>query len=84
MTCSRSIGDDPAVIEDDIVAAALEAEEMFHATAFSPNLVPTLQQLAALEPTTLAVMHGSSYRGDGATQLRALAAGYSASKAEAA
>jgi hypothetical protein len=27
-------------------------------------------------------MHGSSYHGDGATQLRALAAGYSAAAAE--
>lgn len=78
------IGDHPAVVEGDIVAAALEAEEMFHATSFSPNLVPTLEQLAALQPTTLAVMHGSSYRGNGATQLLALAAGFSASKAEAA
>ena len=47
-----------------------------------PNLVPTLHALADLEPDTLAVMHGSSYRGDGATQLRALAAGYAASIAE--
>ena len=77
-------GDVPAIVEDDIVAPALVAEEMFHSTSFSPNLVPTLEQLAVLEPTTLAVMHGSSYRGDGATQLRALAAGYSAARADAA
>ena len=77
-------GDVPAVVEDDIVAAALATEEIFHSTSFSPNLVPTLEQLALLEPTTLATMHGSSYRGDGATQLRALAAGYSAARAEAA
>ena len=35
------------------------------------NLPPTLERLAELEPTTLALMHGSSFRGDGATQLRA-------------
>ena len=42
----------------------------------------TVERLAALEPTTLAVMHGSSFHGDGATQLRALASGYAASMAE--
>lgn len=78
------IGDTPAVVDDDIVAAALAAEDVFHSTSYSPNLVPTLEMLAALEPTTLAVMHGSSFRGDGSTQLRALAAGYSAARAEAA
>jgi flavorubredoxin len=78
------LGDTPPIVEDDIVAAALVAEEVFHSTSFSPNLVSTIEQLAALEPTTLAVMHGASFRGDGATQLRALAAGYAASRAEAA
>jgi flavorubredoxin len=78
------LGDTPALVEDDIVAASLAAEEVFHSTSYSPNLVSTLEQLAAMEPTTLAVMHGSSYRGNGATQLRALAAGYSAARAEAA
>lgn len=78
------VGDMPAIVEDDLVAGALLAEEMFHSTSYSPNLVPTLEKLADLEPTTLAVMHGASYRGNGATQLRALAAGYSAAKAEAA
>ena len=38
------------------------------------NLVPTLEQLAALNPTTLATMHGASFSGDGAAQLRALSA----------
>ena len=76
------VGDVPAVTEDDIVGAALEAEALFGSTSCGPNLVPTLHALADLEPTTLAVMHGSSYRGDCATQLRALAAGYAASIAE--
>ncbi|MDT5334095.1 MAG: hypothetical protein QOF31_5392, partial [Mycobacterium sp.] len=42
------------------------------------NLAPTLEQLAELHPTTLAIMHGSSYTGDGAAQLRSLAEGYAA------
>jgi len=32
-----------------------------------------MERLAALDPTTLAVMHGASYSGDGATALRQLA-----------
>jgi hypothetical protein len=34
----------------------------------------TLRRLAALEPSTLATMHGSSYAGDGGRALRELAA----------
>jgi flavorubredoxin len=77
-------GETPALVNGDLVAAALAAEELFHSTSYSPNLVSTIETLAALEPTTLAVMHGSSFHGNGATQLRALAAGYSAARAEAA
>jgi hypothetical protein len=32
-----------------------------------------IRKLAQLKPETLATMHGSSYRGDGATLLHALA-----------
>jgi flavorubredoxin len=78
------LGDTPALVEDEIVVASFAAEELFHFTSFSPNLVPTIEQLATLEPTTLAVMHGASFRGDGTTQLRALAAGYAAWAADAA
>jgi hypothetical protein len=31
-----------------------------------------IERLAALEPKTLAAMHGASYRGDGAATLRGL------------
>jgi hypothetical protein len=37
-----------------------------------------LEQLAQLTPTTLALMHGASFTGDGAAQLRGLADGYAA------
>jgi flavorubredoxin len=76
-------GDGPAITDEDVVEPALRAEELFHSTSCGPNLVPTLETLAALQPTTLAVMHGSSYRGDGATQLKSLAAGYAAAIADA-
>jgi flavorubredoxin len=78
------IGDVPAITTDDIVGPALEAEALFSSTSCGPTLLPTLHALADLEPTTLAVMHGSSYRGDGGTQLRSLAAGYAASIADCA
>jgi flavorubredoxin len=68
----------PALTESDCVAPALEAEAIFGATGLTTNLQPTLERLAGLNPTTLALMHGSSYTGDGAAQLRALADGYAA------
>jgi flavorubredoxin len=70
------IGRGPALTETDIVEAALVAEELFHSSSLTPALAPTLHRLAALEPTTLALMHGPSFHGDGAAQLRGLAAGY--------
>lgn len=69
-------GQCPALTESDCVAPALEAEAAFHATALSSNLGPTLEQLAQLQPTTLALMHGASFAGDGAGQLRGLAYEY--------
>jgi flavorubredoxin len=76
-------GQCPALTESDCVAPALDAEEVFHATGLTTNLVPTLHQLAELSPATLAIMHGSSYSGDGGAQLRALADGYAAMVASA-
>jgi flavorubredoxin len=69
-------GGGPALTEHDLVEAAMAGEELFHSNSLSPVLVPTLHRLAELEPTTLALMHGPSYRGDGAGQLRQLAAAY--------
>jgi flavorubredoxin len=70
------VGAGPAITSDDIIEASLAAEEIFRSTSLGPNVGPTLRRLAALRPTTLATMHGPSYRGDGAAQLTALAAGY--------
>jgi flavorubredoxin len=68
-----ALGDGPAVVETDIVEAAMVGEEAFHATSIGPAVPATIETLAELAPTTLATMHGSSYRGDGAGQLRSLA-----------
>jgi flavorubredoxin len=70
------VGRCPALTESDCVAPALDSENLFHATGLSTDLVPTLTALAGLRPTTLAMMHGSSFTGDGAAQLRGLAEGY--------
>jgi flavorubredoxin len=69
-------GDRPALTHDEIIEPALVAEDVFHSTSMGPDLVPTIERLAVLEPTTLALMHGSSFRGDGGAQLRLLAAAY--------
>lgn len=81
---SQAGGERAPVVESDLVEDALLTEEIFHGTSCGPDLVPTLERLAALEPTTIAVMHGSSFRGDGGMQLRALASGYAAALAETA
>ena len=70
-------GNGPAVTEADIVGPAMEMERGFPGgTALTPATGATLRALADLGPTTLAVMHGSSFRGDGASALRALAESY--------
>ena len=70
------VGGGAAVTSGDMIEASLAAEEIFHFTSLGPNVGPTLRRLAALQPTTLATMHGPSYHGDGAAQLTALASGY--------
>lgn len=64
------------VTGDDVVAAAMAAEDMFAATSLGPHTAPTLRRLAGLSPGLLALMHGASFRGDGADALLRLADGY--------
>jgi len=66
-------GDGPAVTEADITGPACAMEDMFHAMTMAPATASILRSLADLAPTTLALMHGSSFRGDGAAALRRLA-----------
>jgi flavorubredoxin len=70
------IGASPALTTDDIVAPALVAEDLFHATALAPHTTSTLRSLGDLAPTTLALMHGPSFQGDGRRALYDLAAAY--------
>lgn len=69
-------GNGPALTEDDVVEPAMIAEDLFRATSIGPLTAPTLRRLAGLSPTTLAVMHGSSYAGHAATALYELADAY--------
>ena len=73
-----NLGDPAPLTSDDIVGVAREAEDMFNATCLTPNTASTIRRLAELAPTTIAVMHGSSFAGDGAAALQALADDYEA------
>lgn len=57
----------------DIVPAAIEAEDAFHSTSVGAATAPTIRKLAELKPTTLALMHGPTFFGDGAGALHRLA-----------
>ena len=70
------LGHGPALTSDDIIEPAGLAEDVFGATCLTPNTAPTIRRLADLGPTTLAVMHGSCYAGDGTQALRGLADDY--------
>ena len=72
------VGQGPALTRDDIVGPAAAAEAAFLATALTPSTAPLLRRLAALRPATLALMHGSSFAGDGGAALEALAGFYEA------
>lgn len=67
------LGDGAAVTDKDLLEAAVAAEETFWQTSMGPAVPEAYRRLADLEPTTLAVMHGSSYNGDCAKLLRDLA-----------
>jgi flavorubredoxin len=70
------LGDGPALPEGDILGPTSEAEDLFAYSCLSPATPGAVDRLAALEPRTLALMHGSSFSGDCAGALRALADAY--------
>ena len=70
------IGNGPAITTEDIVAPAIEAERLFRASSLAPDTAAVMRSLAELAPQTLALMHGSSFRGDGARALTDLADAY--------
>jgi len=66
----------PPLTENDVVGPAGAAEDMFGATCLTAATAPTIRRLAGLAPTTLGIMHGSSFTGDCAATLGALADDY--------
>ena len=70
------LGDGPSVTEDDVIEPALRAEAAFRQMSCLTATTATMRTLAELSPRTLAIMHGSSYTGDGGALLNALADAY--------
>lgn len=62
-----------ALTESDILGPSEAFRAPMDYFAHAPNTGAILERLAGENPTTLACMHGSAYRGDGAALLRELA-----------
>ncbi|MCB9898128.1 MAG: MBL fold metallo-hydrolase [Planctomycetes bacterium] len=71
----------PPVTEGDILGPSEEFRLAMDYFSHTPQARGLLEKLAATQPRTLAVMHGSVYRGDGAKLLRALADAWTAGPA---
>jgi len=70
------IGDGPALTSSDVVGPAIATEDIFRYSSLNAGMGGTIRGLAELGPRTLALMHGPSFSGDGASALRALADDY--------
>jgi flavorubredoxin len=69
-----------ALTESDILAPSEAFRHAMDYFAHAPQTAATLARLAALKPTTIARMHGSAWRGDGAALLRHLAEAVTATR----
>jgi len=74
----HQVGDCEPMTTEDVVGRWGHAMELYQAhpvlmdyMPYTPATRARLEDLAALQPTTLAAMHGSSFMGDGAAALRA-------------
>jgi len=70
---TRFGADHPPLTEEDILEPSEQARGAMDYYAHARGTEAMLERLAALEPSILACMHGSAWRGDGAALLRALA-----------
>ncbi|TDG11373.1 MBL fold metallo-hydrolase [Seongchinamella unica] len=66
-------GSEHAPVSDDVLDSSEQMRRTMDYFAHGANTGPVLERLAALQPQTLACMHGSAFQGDGAAQLRKLA-----------
>lgn len=62
-----------ALVETDILGPSEAFRGAMDYYAHAPNTGAMLERLAGESPATLACMHGSAWRGDGAALLRELA-----------
>lgn len=65
--------DNPAITEEDILGPSEAFRQQMDYFSHTKNAPDMLERLATTEPVTLACMHGSVYRGNGAALLRELA-----------
>jgi glyoxylase-like metal-dependent hydrolase (beta-lactamase superfamily II) len=63
----------PPLTEKDVLGPSESFRASWGGVAIEKDSRALLEKLAATRPTTLALMHGSSYRGDGRAQLLGLA-----------
>src|SRR5262245_41492144 len=70
------MGPATATTESDIVGPAIATEKAVPYMPVTPLSEPTLRRLAGLKPTTIALMHGPTFKGDGGAALAALAEEY--------
>lgn len=70
---TQSGGGKQPLIESDILGPSEAFRNKLDYYSHTKNARALLERLAAASPTTLACMHGSAWRGDGAQLLRALA-----------
>jgi flavorubredoxin len=71
-----AVGSSLPLVETERVGPAMAAEDVFNATCLTPRTGATLRRLADLAPSTLSLMHGPSFTGNGAEQLTELARQY--------
>jgi flavorubredoxin len=70
---TQGCADLPAVMESDILGPSEAFRHAMDYFSHTSRARAMLERLASTSPTTLACMHGSAWRGDGAKLLRALA-----------
>jgi flavorubredoxin len=63
----------PPLTEDDVLGPSEAMRQAMGGVAIERGTRAVLEKLARTEPQTLALMHGSSFRGNGAKMLRGLA-----------
>ena len=71
-------GGQPALTESDILGPSEAFRHAMDYFSHTKNLSGQIERLAATNPATLACMHGSAWRGDGAGLLRALGRAFAA------